>query len=386
MRAKRRPATALGRRRQTDGVYDDVEAWVRAGLYDPAAPAAEDRLALLEFLANEGATLEEMVAANERGRLFGLAGDRLIWPADCGLTVGEAAAEAELDVEEVRRVCSALGLHLPPDEAPVLGSADVEALRTYVALRGMVGSDAALGILRVVGAGTARIAEAAATTMRSQVDEIALGRSGSEFRSARAFRDVAALVPRLGGLLDLVHRRHIEEARRHLEQLVDDDRGLLCGIGFADLSGFTALSEVLSVDELSTLLSAFESTTSVMVYDAGARVVKFIGDAVMFTAPTPECLLDVATGLLSHPDAARAQIGVRAAVTWGPVLAQDGDYFGPTVNLAARLLSVARSGEVLAGPSLGELLDPTRWRSEQLGPQRLRGFDRPVVPLRVTRA
>lgn len=250
----------------------------------------------------------------------------------------------------------------------------------------MVGQEAALGILRVIGAATARVAEAAAVIMRTRVDEIAVSRSGSEARTAQAYKEVGALVPRIGQVLDLVHRRHIEQARRHLEQLVGDERGLLCGIGFADMSGYTALSEVLSLGELSRLLMSFEVATSTVLYEAGARVVKFIGDAVMFTAPTVDQLVDVSLRIVHDPALAVAEIELRAAAAWGPVLAQDGDYYGSTVNLAARLLAVAQPGELVVSPSLAEQLHGPRWRTESLPAVRLRGFDKEVAPTRVTLA
>ncbi len=243
----------------------DIDAWMRAGLYDPTAVGADDRLALLRMLADDGCSLSDMIAADARGRLFGLAGDRRIWPGTGVHTVAQAGALAGLGLEEVRTVGSALALYLPLGDAPALTSADVEALRTYRDLRAMVGQDAALGILRVIGAATARVAEAAAAIMRTRVDEIAVSRSGSEARTAQAYKEVGALVPRIGQVLDLVHRRHIEQARRHLEQLVGDERGLLCGIGFADVSGYTALSEVLSLEELSRLLMSFEVATSTVL-------------------------------------------------------------------------------------------------------------------------
>lgn len=361
----------------------DVEAWVQAGLYDPAAPGADDRLALLQFLADDGSGLDDMIAAEARGRLFGLAGDRRIWPGDGVHTAAEAAVLAGLEPDEVRTVGSALALYLPPGDVPALSSADVEALRTYGDLRAMVGRDAALAVLRVIGSATARVAEAAAVMMRTRVDELDVSRSGSEERTARVYQEIAAIVPRLGQVLDLVHRRHIEQARRHLEQLVNDERGLLCGIGFADVSGYTALSETLSFEELSKLLTSFETASSSVLHEGGARIVKFIGDAVMYTAPTADLLVDVSLRLVDDPLVVAAGIELRAAAAWGPVLAQDGDYFGTTVNLAARLLSVARPGDVVVAPSLAEQLDARRWRTEVLGPHQLRGFDHPVAPTRV---
>jgi len=115
-------------------------------------------------------------------------------------------------------------------------------------------------------------------------------------------------------------------------------------------------------------------------------VVKFIGDAVMFTAPTADQLVDVSLRIVRDPALAAAEIELRAAAAWGPVLAQDGDYYGSTVNLAARLLAVAHPGELVVSPSLAEQLHSSRWRTESLPALRLRGFDKAVAPTRVTLA
>ena len=68
----------------------------------------------------------------------------------------------------------------------------------------------------------------------------------------------------------------------------------------------------------------------------------------------------------------------RAGVTVGTVLALDGDYFGPVVNLAARLVAIAEPGVVLVSDAVADRLDGRRV-AESLGPQPIRGFDAPVA-------
>ncbi len=356
----------------------DEEQWQTAGLYDPAAAGASDRLGLLRFLTEQGCDLDEMVAADRQGRLFALSGDRLVRPGR--ERFGTAAAAARLGVEPVvlARVWRTLGL--PDPDVIGLSAADVEALRMLVAFRALVGDDATLGMSRVVGSSMARIAEAGSSAMRAGFSQIALTVSGSEEATARAYASVAALVPGVGQLMDAVYRHHIDAARRHFEAVEGDIIGLTvrCGVGFADLSGFTTLSRQLDLAELSKVLVAFEDHASHVVQAGGGRVVKFIGDAVMFVAPQAAVLTAIARDLVTHPVAAQAGVVVRAGCAHGDVLAQDGDYFGTPVNLAARLADVAEPGQLLVSESVAKALGTT-FEVGECQARALRGFDG-VVP------
>jgi class 3 adenylate cyclase len=146
-------------------------------------------------------------------------------------------------------------------------------------------------------------------------------------------------------------------------------------VGFADLCGFTGMSQHLSMDGLSQLLTRFEEIAADVVADHGGRLVKFLGDAVMYVTTDAVTAVAVAEDLVA---AARLRgLDARAGVTAGTALALDGDYFGPIVNLAARLVAVAEPGDVLASDDVVERLGDRR-RAIALGPQQLRGFDEPV--------
>ena len=150
-----------------------------------------------------------------------------------------------------------------------------------------------------------------------------------------------------------------------------------CGVGFADLSGFTALTHVLSHAELSTLLNGFsEAVTDVLRADDG-RLVKFIGDAVMWVSSTPEHLAQTATDLVEDPRTQEAGLQIRAGLAYGPVLAVSGDYFGDAVNLAARLVAAASPGQILAASDVRDALPD--WPAIAQDPLVLKGFDVPVT-------
>ncbi|MGC1799818.1 MAG: adenylate/guanylate cyclase domain-containing protein, partial [Solirubrobacterales bacterium] len=116
-------------------------------------------------------------------------------------------------------------------------------------------------------------------------------------------------------------------------------------VGFVDLDGSTVLAQRLSTRELGTVLTEFEHVAADTVTSAGGRVVKLIGDEVLYTASdeASACTiaLNLATTFTDHP------VAVRAGVAGGDVLLRDGDVFGPVVNLAARAVKVAAAGEVV---------------------------------------
>jgi class 3 adenylate cyclase len=206
------------------------------------------------------------------------------------------------------------------------------------------------------------------------------GLSGSEALTARAYAEASSLVPAIGNVLDAVHRHHLEAARRHFELVAPTPDSVRCGVGFADLSGFTSMSQVKPMRELAMMLSEFEAKATDTVQDHSGRVVKFLGDAVMFIAPTVPSLSAIASSLVSHPEAQAAGLEVRAGIAYGDMLAQDGDYFGPPVNLAARLVAIAAPGQILASPAVAPLLDLSQHRAIECQPQELRGIGEPVTP------
>jgi class 3 adenylate cyclase len=365
----------------------DATEWQQAGLYHPAAPDAADRLALLQYLEEQGCDLEEMLDAESRDRLFALAGDRILRPSRPRYDAEQAAAVLGTDGATVSRAWRSFGLPAPVE--PVLGEQDLAALRTWLLVKDLLGADAATALGRVLGSGMSRLAEATSATMRG--DDSGLGqsmdraRSGSEVVTAQVYAEASKLVPQIGNVLDAVHRHHLEAARRHFELVAPTPDRVRCGIGFADLCDFTAMSSAMPMDALSKMLSEFEDLATDTVNELGGRVVKFMGDAVMYVAPTAPMLAALSCALVSHPEAEAAGLKARAGIAYGDLLAQDGDYFGPPVNLASRLVAIAAPGEILAAPSVVPLLDASHIAVEREA-QSIRGIAEPVTPYSIVSA
>ncbi|WAC93585.1 adenylate/guanylate cyclase domain-containing protein [Mycobacterium sp. Aquia_213] len=339
---------------------------------------ARERADLIKYLDDLGFSVDEMVEAELRGRLFGLAGDVLSWSGRPIYTLQTAASELGVAADDVARAWTLLGLTVAGPDIPVLSQADVDALATWLALQTVVGQEGAFGLLRVLGAAMARLAEAEATMIRAGTPDIQMTHTHDELATAQAYRSVAEFIPRLGALIDIVHRHHLISARTHFEGVLrDTSSAVVCGVGFADLSGFTALTQALTPAELSHMLNEFAGTVSDVVHADGGRVVKFIGDEVMWVSSAPEALLRAAVDLVEHPSAREEGLQVRAGLAWGTVVAINGDYFGNPVNLAARLVAAAAPEQILATSELHDKLPDCPAVAQ--GPLTLKGFEEPVT-------
>lgn len=351
----------------------DFEALEAAGIAN-----ARERAALIEYLDGLGFTAEEMVEAERQGRLFGLAGDVLQGPGRPIHSLRTAADALGTSVDEVATAWAVMGLRISDPEALALSQADVDGLQTWVAIKALVGDDAALAFLRVLGNAMARVAEAGGTMARIAQPDLLVTHSGDELTTAKAYRAVTEIAHRFGVLIDAVFRQHIVSARTHFEGVITDaSASVTCGIGFADLTGFTTLTQILTPTELLDLLVEFGGTVSDLVHADGGRVVKFIGDEVMWVTSTPELLVKVAMDLVEHSRAREAGLQVRAGLGYGSVLAIGGDYFGNPVNLAARLVGAAAPGQILASNDVRDEL--AAWQAIPQEPLILKGFDSPVT-------
>lgn len=351
----------------------DFDALEAAGIANP-----QQRADLIKYLDDLGFTVDEMVEAERRGRLFGLAGDVLQWSGPPIHSLKTAADELGLSAEDVAHAWALLGLTVADSDVAALSQTDVEALATWVALKAVVGEDGAFGLLRVLGAAMSRLAEAESTMIRAGMPDIHMTHTHDELATAQAYRAVAEFVPRMGTLIDTVHRHHLTSARTYFEGVVrDTSASVTCGVGFADLSNFTVLTRALTPAQLQDLLNEFGAAVTDVVHADGGRVVKFIGDAVMWVSPTAQQLVRAAVHLVDHPKAREADLQVRAGLDYGTALAINGDYFGNPVNLAARLVAAAAPGQILAAPALHDRLPD--WPAIACGPLNLKGFENPVT-------
>ncbi|MDP9331683.1 MAG: adenylate/guanylate cyclase domain-containing protein [Actinomycetota bacterium] len=360
-----------------------------AGLYDPEAEDAPQHLALLEYLVGLGATIDDLVTAKP-GELPVLASTIALWGDRERLTLDEVAEASRVGPALIARTWRAAGFP-EPDPAPDVRAflrRDVEILTL---LRGGIeffGEEVTIQMMRVLGAVAARVADASVTAFFVNIMPQALEQDPSGLELARANAESMVLLDGMTRGFDTLLRHHIERGFRPIEMMsaaagIDLVRR---SVGFADLVDSTAWTQQLDLPALSQALSMFDSTASEIVVGRGGRVVKLIGDSVMFVANDPITATDIALALVDAFAAHEVLPPVRAGIATGDVLARDGDYSGVVVNLAARAVNVARPSTVLVDPETYAALDgSTAFSCDTAGAFALKGFAERVRLARVER-
>ena len=317
----------------------------RVAELDRAAALARVRAVLVEA----GATDEDVDRAAADDVLDLLAVDQLLVPSPRRYTQRDVAERTGLPLDLIKRFWRALGFLDVGDDERALTDLDIEAVELFQAMLqlGATDVDMALQLARVIGASMARIAEAevvpGSMTLTTESDSVL---------AADAFAGIAgAALPAMAHLLEFVWRRHVQAATRRTMLL--RARGLPAGaspvlaVGFADMVGFTLLSQHLTEAELGAVVSRFEAISHDIVTGLGGRVVKMIGDEVMFVVEQVAAAARIGLALADAYADDDLLSDVRVGLAAGPVLIREGDYFGPAVNLAHRIVNIANPGTVL---------------------------------------
>jgi adenylate cyclase len=366
--------------------HDDL---VAAGLYDPEAPDAPARLELLEYLLEEvGASIPEIVQAEEEDRLLSMAAFRGFRPAGERCTLAEVAGRAGLDLGFAQRVWRAAGFREPRPHERRFGVADTALFELVRLGRDLVGEAATLQYVRTLGEATAQIAESEVAMLRSKM-EAPLVEHRRWADIARSYAEVVGtLLPRVVEAFDVLHRHHLDAVgRRYVGSTPNATNIVTLAVGFADLTGFTGLSARLDPVGLDGMLTEFEVVTGDLIAGSGAHVVKRMGDAVMFVANAPGVACTIALELVDG--CARAKLPkLRVGLAFGDVVVRRGDFFGPTVNLASRLVMSAEPGVVFTDRALASRLSRVVLGCVFLpaGHLSLAGFDTPVEAFQLLRA
>jgi adenylate cyclase len=291
--------------------------------------------------------------------------ERLLGKAD--RTALDVARESGVEPDDLRRLWQALGFPpVTPDERRFT-RADVDAVRAVRALVEVQHADPSdvVQLTRVIGHAMARVGDAQITTIAERLH----GRRRGDAPVAELVARVEALAPALEEFLGYVWRRHLVAAARQLSA-VPSAAGRPLIVGFADMVGFTSMSRALDSHQLASVVDRFEAIAHEGILTRGGRVVKIVGDEVMFSADDTVRAAQIALALVDAHARRDDLPDVRVGVASGPTLTWEGDLFGPTVNLASRLADFARPATAVVSEELGT-------RLEELGGFELRHL-RPV--------
>ena len=303
------------------------------------------------------------------------------------LTSIDVAREAGIELAQARRLWRALGFPPAADTDRIFTPADVGVVRAVRRLLEMKSThpDDLLQLTRVIGQSLARVADAQVTAAADRLEQLRPEAVPDETAVAELVDRIETLAPSLEQFLGYVWRRHLLAAlRRRSANPSAGDCPLT--VGFADLVGFTAMSQSIAPRELAAIVDRFEAIAYEHIPERGGRVVKMIGDEVMFAVDDAAFAADIAIALVEACARDTLVPDVRIGLACGPTLSWEGDLYGPTVNLASRLVNFARPGTVLVADVLGARLeDDPRFELRHLRPVHLQGMGR-VRPWALRRA
>ena len=320
---------------ETDSLVDGLEG--------------EDRQArqrLLERLADQGFTQEQLQAAVAEERLVLLPVERILRGS---LTAEDIEQETGVSTDLLLRIRRASGLPQADSDAQVFGPEDVEAARAVSRFLDAGFSErAVIEITRLLGEAMARVVTAVTASF---VETFLRAGDGEDELAERFASATEELTPEFQPVFSAVFKAHLLEAvergmlgatERESGQV---DAGQPMAVCFVDVVGFTRLGSEVELDQLGDVATRLAEMAA-EVAEAPVRLVKTIGDAAMLVSGEAGALVAAALALLQNFEEAELPT-LRAGIAWGPAVVRAGDYFGHSVNLASRVTAIARPASVL---------------------------------------
>jgi adenylate cyclase len=352
-----------------------------------------NRIRLAEALVGSGISLEHLGEA--------IASDQLsleflddLWPEPSavipGKTMAELAREFGLPWEFVESSHVRLGLSRPSPDAPVREDEPMIFQAGQIFRGAGLDESAQTRFSRVMGENIRRLAEAQVHFFDRTVLEPMLASGLSERQVwETAARMSPQLTPLFEQLLLWLYRRQqetylLQDIVEHVEESMErmglgrTKEAHPPAIAFLDLSGFTRLTEEQGDETAAALAGSLAELVQDAAHAHMGKPVKLLGDGVMFYFGDPGNAVRCALQMVEEAPGSGlppAHVGVDA----GPVVFQDGDYFGRTVNVAARIAGQAGPGQVLVSEAVVAATPGDGVRFHEVGPAELKGVAHPVV-------
>ncbi|MGK2938321.1 MAG: adenylate/guanylate cyclase domain-containing protein [Solirubrobacteraceae bacterium] len=365
-----------------------VRRWVKSGLVPqyPGTPApwsgqAAAHVRIIARLRERGHSLEEIREASDSGRLaFGFV-EELFPHHERRYTIAEAAELTGLEPALIERFYATIGLG--DASLAALDDEDLALLRDSVAvLEAGFPFVAFMQLARVYGQALAQMADASVRLVHLYVHEPLMRDGDDAVEMAEQMSELTRQVlPLAAPIMQRLHARFLQhfveqDVIGHMELDVDSSAELgrlRVAIAFADLAGYTRMTEELGDAEAAGVVERFLERVETSLPDS-ARVIKTIGDEVMVVGNDVAALTAWAVDF----QAAEVQRPLpRMGVHYGDVVYRDGDYYGREVNQAARVVARAAAGEVLVTGAVADAVG-SALRFEPIGAVKLKGFSEPT--------
>lgn len=354
--------------------------FIAAGLHDPDDTSVVGRLDLLRWLADEGFTIAEMQHGHESGALGAMVADRWLLG---GPTFDRDEAIRRSGLGAATFDACTVSLGIVPVQAAVDGVVFTDELldihRAVAALEEYFSPSEVMALVRTIGTAVDRMAESVVGVFLTDIESEHVNQRRSEYELGQLVLGATQLLDGLGSRLDPLLRRHVLQAiERTRASTIDEFERFqfTYAVGFVDLVGFTPMSAAMTARELVAFMADFEARSHEVALAEGARVVKLIGDEVMFVATDPDRGCRAGAALIDTFADEHNGVAPRGGMAYGPVALRGGDYFGSVVNLASRLTDDATPGEVLVSTELAAAASGCVFRPA--GRRHPKGFAEPV--------
>ena len=302
-------------------------------------------------------------------------------------TASQVAASIGWPEDTTRRFFRALGF---PDAGEEGSYSEADLAVLSAVSKAVVDSELDLGgavrMARAIGQNVARLSDWQVAAIASRAEQVTDSVEQGE-RSTTAQQIGEDVGDAFEAVLVHSWRRHLNAALTRLDvdaEVGEHDPGTRVTAGFADLVNFSALSNEMDTNRLGELVEIFEARCGDVVASQEGRMIKTLGDSVLFVHDDPERALDIASGLIEVIGQDSRLPDVRIGLATGPIVTRLGDVFGPPVNLAARLTALARRNRILVDDATVEGLRADSYEARRLTARPVRGFGL-VEPVAVRR-
>lgn len=351
-----------------------LQRWIDMGLFDPSAQGAEPLREVFTFYDSIGVDPADFEGVDP-AHLMTAINMRILRPGR-RFTAAEARSVVGLDDSQFERLCRSAGYALDGEFTEM----DMNAIAGFATASPLFSDDAINDFARTLSSAMARVADATTSVFRIDIGSQIEAAGGAEIDYARKNQESTALIEGLFLGMRALFLNQLSDAVRLGDEgrrasTSGADTTIKVAVGFVDIVGYTQLSGSLEPDELAHFIRDFEARAIELVTKHSGRLVKLIGDAIMFVAVEPGQAVAIAGAILEAFDGTAAQ--PRGGLAYGEVIALGGDYYGTVVNLASRIADQAVPGEILVD---GATIDRTGMQGfETAGRRQLKGFDEPVA-------